>query len=91
MTNIIEIMVNVVTIFYVTAASEGYDTVIFDTAGRQVVDERLMDELKQIKNAVKPDEMLLVVDAMTGQEAATLTARCLSLSLSYICNRITIE
>jgi signal recognition particle subunit SRP54 len=54
---------------------EGYDTVIFDTAGRQVVDERLMDELRQIKNAVMPDEMLLVVDAMTGQEAATLTAR----------------
>jgi len=57
------------------ATSEGYDTVIFDTAGRQVVDEKLMDELRQIKSAVLPDEMLLVVDAMTGQEAATLTAR----------------
>jgi signal recognition particle subunit SRP54 len=57
------------------AISEGYDTVIIDTAGRQVVDERLMDELKQIKSAVTPDETLLVVDAMTGQEAATLTAR----------------
>jgi signal recognition particle subunit SRP54 len=57
------------------AISEGYDTVIIDTAGRQVVDNKLMDELKQIKAAVNPDEVLLVVDAMTGQEAATLTAR----------------
>ena len=57
------------------AITEGYDTVIVDTAGRQVVDEGLMDELKQIKAAVTPDETLLVVDAMTGQEAATLTAK----------------
>jgi len=57
------------------AISEGYDTVIIDTAGRQVVDDKLMDELQQIKNAILPDETLLVVDAMTGQEAATLTAR----------------
>lgn len=57
------------------AIAEGYETVIVDTAGRQVVDDRLMDELKQIKAAINPDEVLLVVDAMTGQEAATLTAR----------------
>ena len=57
------------------AVSEGYDMVIVDTAGRQVVDAALMDELKQIKAAVTPDEVLLVVDAMTGQEAATLTAK----------------
>jgi signal recognition particle subunit SRP54 len=57
------------------ATAEGYDTVIVDTAGRQVVDDKLMDELKQIKAAISPDEVLLVVDAMTGQEAATLTAR----------------
>lgn len=57
------------------AKQEGFDTVIVDTAGRQVVDNVLMDELKQIKAAVLPDEALLVVDAMTGQEAATLTAR----------------
>jgi signal recognition particle subunit SRP54 len=57
------------------ALNEGYNMVIVDTAGRQVVDSRLMDELKQIKAAVSPDETLLVVDAMTGQEAATLTAR----------------
>ena len=57
------------------AVAEGYDLVIVDTAGRQVVDTGLMDELKQIKAAVTPDEVLLVVDAMTGQEAATLTAK----------------
>jgi len=57
------------------AIAEGYDTVIVDTAGRQVIDDKLMDELKQIKAAVLPDEVLLVVDAMTGQEAAMLTAR----------------
>ena len=57
------------------ASAEGFDAVIVDTAGRQVVDDKLMEELRQIKAAVNPDETLLVVDAMTGQEAATLTAR----------------
>ena len=57
------------------AITEKYDTIIIDTAGRQAIDARLMDELKQIKAAVLPDEVLLVVDAMTGQEAATLTAK----------------
>jgi len=56
------------------AKDEGFDTVIVDTAGRQVVDTDLMEELRQIKEAVNPDETLLVVDAMTGQEAASLTA-----------------
>eukprot|EP00980_Cylindrotheca_fusiformis_P030834 scaffold25500_cov132-Cylindrotheca_fusiformis.AAC.2 len=56
------------------AKTEGFDTVIVDTAGRQVVDTDLMDELKQIQRKVQPDETLLVVDAMTGQEAASLTA-----------------
>lgn len=60
---------------YAKATSEGYDTVIVDTAGRQVVDAPLMQELQRIKSALVPDEVLLVVDAMTGQEAATLTAR----------------
>jgi len=50
-------------------------TLIVDTAGRQVVDGPLMEELAQVKKAVAPDETLLVVDAMTGQEAATLTDR----------------
>mmetsp|Transcript_19131 Transcript_19131/g.28865 ORF Transcript_19131/g.28865 Transcript_19131/m.28865 type:complete len:573 (-) Transcript_19131:1438-3156(-) len=56
------------------AREEGYDTVIVDTAGRQAIDKDLMNELQQIKNAVDPDETLLVVDAMTGQEAASLTS-----------------
>ena len=43
--------------------------VFLDTAGRLHVDEALMDELKAIKAAVKPNEILLVVDAMTGQDA----------------------
>lgn len=58
----------------VKARLEGYDTVLVDTAGRQVIDTNLMDELRRIKEAVKPSETLLVVDAMTGQEAASLTA-----------------
>lgn len=56
------------------ARAEGYDTVVVDTAGRQVVDEELMEELRRVKKTVQPDETLLVVDAMTGQAAASLTA-----------------
>eukprot|EP00189_Rhodosorus_marinus_P003321 CAMPEP_0113962856 /NCGR_PEP_ID=MMETSP0011_2-20120614/6177_1 /TAXON_ID=101924 /ORGANISM="Rhodosorus marinus" /LENGTH=535 /DNA_ID=CAMNT_0000974815 /DNA_START=36 /DNA_END=1643 /DNA_ORIENTATION=- /assembly_acc=CAM_ASM_000156 len=55
------------------AKMQGFDTVIIDTAGRQVIDDNLMQELKQIKDVSDPDEVLLVVDAMTGQEAANLT------------------
>lgn len=55
------------------AREQGIHTVIVDTAGRQVVDTKLMRELKDIKTVSKADETLLVVDAMTGQEAATLT------------------
>ncbi|GKY95129.1 hypothetical protein MPSEU_000476800 [Mayamaea pseudoterrestris] len=50
------------------------DTVIVDTAGRQVIDAKLMGELQRMQQAAMPDETLLVVDAMTGQEAASLTA-----------------
>jgi len=56
------------------AKEEGFDTVVVDTAGRQVVDEELMEELRRVKKTVEPDETLLVVDAMTGQAAAALTA-----------------
>ena len=49
------------------------DTVIIDTAGRLQIDEEMMGELAQIKAAVQPHDTLLVVDAMTGQEAANLT------------------
>ncbi len=51
------------------AKLHGNDLVILDTAGRLHIDETLMDELKAIKSAVKPNEILLVVDAMTGQDA----------------------
>ena len=51
------------------ARQHGHDMVFLDTAGRLHVDEALMEELKNIKAAVKPDEIMLVVDAMTGQDA----------------------
>ncbi|MDH6366378.1 MULTISPECIES: signal recognition particle protein [Breznakia] len=50
------------------AKANGYDTVLFDTAGRLHVDEELMKELEKIKKAVKPSDILLTVDAMTGQD-----------------------
>lgn len=53
--------------------AQGIDTIIIDTAGRLQIDQNMMAELAQIKETVKPHETLLVVDAMTGQEAATLT------------------
>ena len=51
------------------ARQHGHDFVFLDTAGRLHVDEKLMEELKNIKAAVKPNEIMLVVDAMTGQDA----------------------
>ena len=51
------------------AKSKGYDTVIVDTAGRQSIDEELMIQIHDIKKAINPGETLLVVDAMTGQDA----------------------
>ena len=51
------------------ARQHGHDMVFLDTAGRLHIDEALMDELKNIKAAVKPSEIMLVVDAMTGQDA----------------------
>ena len=50
------------------AQEKGYDTVIFDTAGRLHIDEELMQELQDIKAYVHPDDILLTVDAMTGQD-----------------------
>lgn len=50
----------------------GRDVLIVDTAGRLQIDERLMNELADIKAAIKPQEILLVVDAMTGQEAVNV-------------------
>ena len=54
------------------AKDNGHDYVIIDTAGRLHVDEELMEELKQIHSVVNPDEVLLVVDAMTGQDAVNV-------------------
>ena len=51
------------------ARQRGHDMVFLDTAGRLHVDEALMEELKNIKATVNPDEIMLVVDAMTGQDA----------------------
>ncbi len=54
------------------AKDNGNDYVIIDTAGRLHIDESLMDELKNVRSAVDPDEILLVVDAMTGQDAVNV-------------------
>ncbi len=54
------------------ARSMGYDTVIIDTAGRLHIDDALMQELENIKNEVHPNEILLTVDAMTGQDAVNV-------------------
>lgn len=56
------------------AKDQGYDYVFLDTAGRLHIDEELMNELKTIKSEVKPHEILLVVDAMTGQDAVNVAA-----------------
>ncbi len=51
------------------AKTKGYDVVIVDTAGRLAVDEQMMNEISAVKKAIDPDEILFVVDAMTGQDA----------------------
>ena len=51
------------------AKENGYDYVLIDTAGRLHIDETLMEELQNIKNEIKPEETLLVIDAMMGQDA----------------------
>ncbi|MDD5724347.1 MAG: signal recognition particle protein [Syntrophales bacterium] len=52
--------------------ANGFDTLIIDTAGRLHIDDELMDELKRIKDAVNPSEVLFVADAMTGQDAVSV-------------------
>jgi len=54
------------------AHKEGYDTLLLDTAGRLHIDEELMAELSNIKEAVQPSDILLVADAMTGQDAVNI-------------------
>ncbi len=54
------------------AAEQKHDVILIDTAGRLHINEELMEELKNIKTVVRPQEILLVVDAMTGQDAVTV-------------------
>ncbi len=54
------------------ALKQGCDTLLFDTAGRLHVDEELMEELSRIKDSAKPSDILLVADAMTGQDAVNI-------------------
>ena len=56
------------------AKNNNLNVVIIDTAGRLQIDEELMDELKQIKENITPDEIMLVVDAMTGQDAVNVAS-----------------
>ena len=64
------------------ARAKGFDTVIVDTAGRLAIDEKLMQEIAAIKQAINPDETLFVVDAMTGQDAVN-TAKEFNDRLDY--------
>lgn len=64
------------------AKENGYDLVIVDTAGRLAVDEEMMDEIGNIKEAVNPHEILFVVDAMTGQDAVN-TAKAFNDKLNF--------
>ena len=64
------------------AKAKGYDVVIIDTAGRLAVDEDMMQEIENLKNAVTPDETLFVVDSMTGQDAVN-TAKTFNERLDF--------
>ena len=64
------------------AKAQGRDVVIVDTAGRLHIDDQLMDELVRIKTAVKPHNVLLVLDSMSGQDAVT-TAQAFSEAVDY--------
>ena len=64
------------------AKDYGYDVVIIDTAGRLAVDEEMMEEIGNIKEAVNPHEILFVVDAMTGQDAVN-TAKAFNDKLNF--------
>ena len=64
------------------ARAKANDVLIVDTAGRQAIDEELMQQIQQIRDAVQPDEILFVVDAMTGQDAVN-TAKEFNERLDY--------
>lgn len=60
---------------YKQAKENGHDVLLIDTAGRLHVDSQLMDELRTAKDEIKPQEVLLVVDAMTGQDAVNIASQ----------------
>lgn len=60
------------------AKAKGYDLVIVDTAGRLAVDEEMMNEIAAIKAAINPNEILFVVDSMTGQDAVNTAKNSMS-------------
>ena len=64
------------------AKKNGKDVVIVDTAGRLAIDEEMMDEIERVKHAIKPNETLFVVDAMTGQDAVN-TAKAFNERLDF--------
>ena len=64
------------------AKTNGHNVVIIDTAGRLAVDEKMMEEIANIKNAINPKEILFVVDAMTGQDAVN-TAKSFNDKLNF--------
>jgi signal recognition particle subunit SRP54 len=64
------------------ARSKGFNVVIVDTAGRLAVDEQMMNEIQQVKNAIKPTETLFVVDSMTGQDAVN-TAKAFNEKINF--------
>ncbi len=64
------------------ARNHGFDVVIIDTAGRLAIDEAMMTEIRQIKEAVQPNETLFVVDSMTGQDAVN-TAQAFNEVINY--------
>ena len=64
------------------AKANGHNVVIIDTAGRLAVDERMMNEISDIRNAINPQEILFVVDAMTGQDAVN-TAKAFNDVLNF--------
>ena len=64
------------------AKTNGHNLVIIDTAGRLAVDEKMMEEISNIKNAINPKEILFVVDAMTGQDAVN-TAKSFNDKLNF--------
>ena len=64
------------------AKAKAHDVLIVDTAGRQAIDEELMQQIQDIRDAVRPDEILFVVDAMTGQDAVN-TAKEFNDRLDY--------